>query len=479
MDASHRDVQTEDRRGKVSGTEKESAVSQKTVTPVSRRLMPRRRMASLGWAFVVLLALAAPVILLIRTGALSGLPVLHVLSLATGMLALSLLVAAFLLPSRLRTLSTHLGIERVLRVHRALAIGTASIVIAHIVFALAHSSKGLALLDLRDAPPRVWFAITATVALVAIVVLAWTRRRRRPRYEGWRLSHIILANIVILASAMHVWLLDDLVNNTAVLVWFALLAVVIIGLWVYRWWWRPRRQRQNAYIIDEIRQHPEGSATLVLHADGHSGMPFRPGQFAFLKIGSSPHVFEEHPFTIASAATEPWRKEFTIKALGDFSELVAGMKAGRRVYLDGPHGSFTVDGLASEAIVLIAGGVGITPMLSMVKTLAERRDTRPVLLVVAGRTADDLLHRERLDGLVHDLDLDIVEVLEEPPESWDGEVGWLTGSMLKRHLPVRRRRLRVDYFICGPGPMVAAVTRALEGLGVRNSRIHTELFDVV
>ena len=155
------------------------------------------------------------------------------------------------------------------------------------------------------------------------------------------------------------------------------------------------------------------------------------------------------------------------------------MKAGRRVYLDGPHGSFTVDGLASEAIVLIAGGVGITPMLSMVKTLAERRDTRPVLLVVAGRTADDLLHRERLDGLVHDLDLDIVEVLEEPPESWDGEVGWLTGSMLKRHLPVRRRRLRVDYFICGPGPMVAAVTRALEGLGVRNSRIHTELFDVV
>jgi predicted ferric reductase len=453
-------------------------VSQKSATSVRRHLLPRRRAASIGWGVVVLLALATPIVLLERSRALAGLSVLHVLSLVTGLVSLSLLVAAFLLPSRLRTLTSQLGIERVLRAHRALAIGAGAVVVAHVVFAVAHSPKGLALLDLRDAPPRVWFALAATLSLVAIVGLAWTRRRRRPRYEGWRLSHVILANVVVLATAMHVWLLDDLVNNAAVLVWFGLLAVVVIGLWVYRWWWRPRRQRQNAYLIDAIHQHPDRSATLVLHAEGHEGVPFRPGQFAFLKIGSSPHVFEEHPFTIASAATEPWRKEFTIKALGDFSELVAGMKAGRRVYLDGPHGSFTVDGLASEAIVLIAGGVGVTPMLSMVRTLAERRDARPVLLVVTGRTADDLLHRERLDGLVHDLDLDIVEVLEEPPERWDGEVGWLTRAMLKRHLPLRRR-LRVDYFICGPGPMVAAVTRALEGLGVRNSRIHTELFDVV
>ncbi|GAB3870688.1 ferredoxin reductase family protein [Terrabacter terrigena] len=452
-------------------------MSQKASTSLNRRPLPRRRLASLGWAVVVLLTLAIPVVLLERTGVLSGLPLLHVLSLATGLIALSLLVAAFLLPSRVRTLTSQLGIERVLRTHRALAVAAGAIVLAHVVFAVAHSPAGLGLLDLRTAPPRVWFALTATVSIVAIVVLAWTRRRRRPRYEGWRLSHVILANVIVIATAMHVWLLDDLVNNAMVLAWFTLLAVLVVGLWVYRWWWRPRRQRQNAYLIDEIHQHPDSSATLVLHAEGHEGVPFRPGQFAFLKIGASPHVFEEHPFTIASAATEPWRKEFTIKALGDFSELVAGMKAGRRVYLDGPHGSFTVDGLASEAIVLIAGGVGITPMLSMVRTLAERRDQRHIVLFVAGRTADDLLHRERLDGLVHDLDLDIVEILEEPPESWDGEVGWLTRPMLKRHLP--RLRQRIDYFICGPGPMVAAVTRTLEGLGVRNSRIHTELFDVV
>ena len=125
----------------------------------------------------------------------------------------------------------------------------------------------------------------------------------------------------------------------------------------------------------------------------------RPGQFAWLKIGSSPFVFEEHPFTIASAATQPARKEFTIKGIGDFSDLVAGMRPGRSVFLDGPHGSFTLDGLASDRFVFIAGGVGVTPMLSMLRTLADCGDTRPVLLVVAGRTADDLLHRAEHEHL--------------------------------------------------------------------------------
>ena len=71
------------------------------------------------------------------------------------------------------------------------------------------------------------------------------------------------------------------------------------------------------------------AVTVVLHAVGHPGTKFHPGQFAWLKIGSSPYVFEEHPFTMASAATEPWRKEFTIKALGDFTEVLAALRPGR------------------------------------------------------------------------------------------------------------------------------------------------------
>jgi predicted ferric reductase len=352
-------------------------------------------------------------------------------------------------------------------------------VLVHVAAVLLRPELGPAVLDLREAPPRVWAASIATLALLGLVALGISRRRRRPRYEGWRLSHVVLANVALLATALHVLWLEDLTRYPEARVWFVVVALAMLGALAHRWLWRPLRSRRNRYVVDEVRRESPTAVTLVLHAAGHQGVRFRPGQFAWLKIGTSPFVFEEHPFTIASAATQPARKEFTIKGIGDFSDLVAGLRPGRSVFLDGPHGSFTLDGLTSDRFVFIAGGVGITPMLSMLRTLADCGDTRPVLLVVAGRTADDLLHRADHEHLDQKLDIKLVEILEEPPDDWDGEVGRFTQDVLEKALPLRRRREVVDYFICGPGPMVAAATRIISDRGVPGRRIHTELFDVV
>jgi predicted ferric reductase len=400
-------------------------------------------------------------------------------SMVTALVGASLLVAAFVLPSRVRALTSYLGVERLLRSHRWLAVVAAGLVAAHVCFALGHAEGGVRVLDLRDAPPRVWAGSTATVALVLLVLLALTRRRRQPRYEGWRLVHVVLGNVVVLGVALHVWWLADLTQYPWGRLWFAALGTVVLLVNAHRWVWRPLRTQRNAYVVDAVHAVSPTAVTVVLHAVGHPGVRFRPGQFAWLKIGDSPYVFEEHPFTIASAATRPWRKEFTVKALGDFSEILAGLRPGRRVHLDGPHGAFTLEGLRSSGFVLVGGGVGITPMLSMLRTMADRRDPRPVVLVVAGRTADDLLHRAGLAELESRLDLHLVEVLEEPPEDWTGAVGWLDRPVLDTALPGRRVRRNLDYFVCGPGPMVAATTRVLRDWGVAERRIHTELFDVV
>ncbi|MCW2834786.1 MAG: hypothetical protein JWN68_2739 [Nocardioides sp.] len=320
---------------------------------------------------------------------------LHLASMVTSFVAISLLVATFVLPSRVRLLTLYLGVERLLRSHRTLALATLALVGAHVGLVLMRSDgPGLALVDLRNAPPRAWAATTATIALVVMVCLAIARRKRRPRYEGWRLAHVLLSNIVLLGVALHVFWVSDLGGHGAGQIWLAVLADVMIAISLHRWVWRPLRAHRNSYIVDEVREESPTVVTVVLHADGHPGVSFRPGQFAWLKLGGSPFVFEEHPFTIASAATEPWRKESKIKALGDFSEILAGLRPGRTVHLDGPHGSFTTDGLTnSSGFVFLAGGVGVTPMLSTLRTLADRDDDRPALLVVAGRTADDLLHR--------------------------------------------------------------------------------------
>ncbi len=402
----------------------------------------------------------------------------HLASLVTSLAAASLLLVAFVLPSRLRTVTSYLGVETLLKTHRLIALVAMGLVVAHVVFVLAHAGFGV--LDLRSAPPRVWAAVAATLALLAMVPLAISRRRRRPRYEGWRLVHVVLANFVLFGTALHVFWLHDLTAYAPGAAWFAALLAGLLLLTGYRWVWRPWRSHQAAYVVDEVRVESETAVTVVLHAVGHTGVDFRPGQFAWLKLGESAFVFEEHPFTIASAATQPWRKEFTVKALGDFSEILAGLRPGRQVHLDGPHGAFTLDGLRSDGFVFVAGGVGVTPMLSMLRTMADRGDRRPVLLVVAGRTADDLLHRADHEHLEQRLNLRLVEILEEPPEEWDGEIGWLSREVMDSALPGRRGRSHLDYFVCGPGPMVAAATRILENeWGVADRRIHTELFDVV
>ena len=258
---------------------------------------------------------------------------------------------------------------------------------------------------------------------------------------------------------------------------YASLAEAALIVAVRRWIWLPLRARGRAYKVETVTPVSGNAVTVAVRAHGHHGLPFHAGQFAWLKIGSSPFVFEEHPFTIASTAERPHLKEFTIKALGDFSELLVGLRPGRTIYLDGPYGRFTVEGLRNSNFVFIAGGVGITPMLSILRTLADRGDREHHQLLVGARSVDDLILRDDVNELRDKLDMTITEVVQTPPPNWRGESGLIDGSLLERTLP--RRSRHHDYFICGPPGMVVAVGRELRDRGVKPKNIHTEQFEVV
>jgi predicted ferric reductase len=152
------------------------------------------------------------------------------------------------------------------------------------------------------------------------------------------------------------------------------------------------------------------------------------------------------------------------------------MPPGQRVYLDGPYGAFT-SGNPTDMHVLIAGGVGVTPMMSLIRTFADRGDERPVILLYGSKDWESITFREELEALKARLDLTIVHVLADPPADWTGEQGFITAEVLKRHLPPPFAEH--EYFICGPGVMMDAIERALGEMNVPLFKYHSERYSFV
>jgi len=186
---------------------------------------------------------------------------------------------------------------------------------------------------------------------------------------------------------------------------------------------------------------------------------------------------QEHPFSIASSAQLSGRLAFTIKALGDFTSTIGAIQPGQITFVDGPYGAFSPDQYDATGLVLIAGGIGIAPLLCMLRTLADRGDQRPITLVYAYRNLDNLTFREELDSLAVRLRLRTEIVLRDPPSDWHGERGMLTPEMFIRLLPADCRLCQ--YFVCGPQPMVTVVETALRNAGISLGRMHFEIFDFV
>ncbi len=164
--------------------------------------------------------------------------------------------------------------------------------------------------------------------------------------------------------------------------------------------------------------------------------------------------------------------------MGDFTQAASRVQNGQKAYLDGPYGAFSIDRHSvAPGYVFVAGGVGIVPIMSMLRTLADRNDRRPITLFYGNARWERVLYREELEMLSTKLDLNIVHIIGEHILGWQGEHGLLTQSILDRNLPVDRGELQ--YFICGPTVMTQLAERWLAALGIRPSRIHNELFEWV
>ncbi len=429
------------------------------------------------WISVYLAVSVAPLFVLLAGVTPPGRGFWREFSVGLGFMGLSMMGWQFFLTGRFKRITSPYGIDIVYHFHRLVSLIAFSFILLHPAIIIVSTPAAIVFLNPIDSPWWITIGVGGLLAFGIIIVTSLYRLKLGLVYEHWRIIHGYISVVAVALSMVHIvgvsYYLQEPLKRW---LWISMVIAWILAL-AYTRILNPLLMLRYPYIVEQVIKERGNSWTLVLKPERHKGMNFRPGQFAWLTIEKSPFSIREHPFSFSSSAMNPGRLGMTIKKLGDFTSKIDEIKPGARAYIDGPYGTFTIDRHRSQGYVFIAGGVGITPIMSILRTMRDRLDMRPVILFYGSRTLEDATFLEEIEDMKKGLNLKVVYILEQAPDGWDGEKGFITAEVMARHLS--EQRLDYEYLVCGPQPMQIAVKRALDRLGIPLERVQSESFNFV
>jgi predicted ferric reductase len=433
-----------------------------------------------GAAWGTLLCAAYPSMILTPLTAFAALsphsrhPLAAELGVDCAVVAFTILALQFVVSARLRWVEAPFGLDVVLHFHRTMAFVAMGLLCLHPL--LVAWAEGWALLLRWQARWPVWSGRFALLLLFAHAAAATSRRVLRLRYEAWRRLHNTAAFALLGLAFLHSLTLGDDFESTAARAVWASLLLVAGGAWSYGRLARPRLLKRTSYRVVSVMREAPRVWTVTLEPPAGRFLRYAPGQFLFLRPHGGAVPSEEHPFSIASSPSPGGLLSLTIKESGDFTGAIGQTKPGDLATVHGPFGRFShAFHPNAEDLVFVAAGVGITPLMSMLRSMRDQGEPRRVLLVYANRGAADILFRGELESIQAGgfPALRTVHVLSQPPADWDGPTGRLdTGSLRSLCGGFSGK----TFFLCCPPAMAAGLIRGLKGAGVRPGRIHADYF---
>ncbi len=229
--------------------------------------------------------------------------------------------------------------------------------------------------------------------------------------------------------------------------------------------------------VSEIIDETPSTKTLRMIPENGYLPPFQAGQYVNLFVETQ-GVRSSRPYSIASPPNQRAYYDLTVKAVADgfvSLYLLAEVKVGDRLSSTGPMGGFFHNPLShSNVVVYLAGGSGITPMMSMIREVTDRGLERQMHLFYGSRNPDDIIYRdelERLAAMHQNLAVDFV--ISEPEDGYQGLTGFIDGELLQERLGDLTKK---TFFLCGPEAMYKFCRKELEGLDLRRKQIRVEVF---
>ncbi|MFP4466880.1 MAG: ferric reductase-like transmembrane domain-containing protein [Candidatus Goldiibacteriota bacterium] len=381
--------------------------------------------------------------------------------------------------ARIKWMEKAFGFDMVIRFHKYIVVFGGALILLHpLLLALAHNSPEL--LFSLDLPWYILFGKAALLVIIANILLSILFKKTKVKYETWRITHDILAPVILVFVFIHSFYTAGDIHGTALSVlWpaaFALAGAVFIWHLIIK----PAMLYINRpYRVMNVKQEAPGVHTVKMAGKNGKGFSHLPGQFQFIRFFSRGLPREEHHFTISSSPAQGGYTASTIKALGDFTSAVGQLKPGDKAVVDAPYGRFSYVLHPENDIVFIAGGAGITPIMSMLRHMRDTAADKKICLLYSNKNAESIIFRGELEKMAAGAlpGFTLVHILEDNSKMKNAEQGRLGFEIINRYCSENAREKA--YYICGPAPLISSSAASVRRLGALYSRIHTEAFTFI
>lgn len=399
----------------------------------------------------------------------------------TGLVAADLLLLQVLLMARIPTVERAFGQDALARTHRQVGFLSFDLMLVHVVLI----TLGYAFTDRVSVWREAWhlvadypgmlLATVGTALLIVVVGLSIRAARRRLRYESWHLIHLYAYLGVGLALPHELWTgADFIASPLARIYWWGLWGAAVACIVVFRLGAPLFRSARHGVRVAGVVEEAPGVISVHLRGRNLNRLESRAGQFFHWRFLDGPGWSRAHPYSLSSAPNAR-RLRITVKETGDGSERLRSLRPGTRVLFEGPYGRLTRDVRSRRRVVLLASGIGITPMRSLLEEF--RGPDTSIVLIYRARSEQDIVFRRELDALSEQPGVRVVYVLG--PRAADGSwlpvgAAHLTGAEALRRIV--HSIAKSDVYVCGPDAWMDAVSEAASEAGVPQGRIHIERF---
>lgn len=397
-----------------------------------------------------------------------------------GLLAAFAILLQLILTGRVKWVESVFGLDNLSRLHHILGFSLVALLILHpVLVTIGHAKQAdsgvmAQFIDFCNNWEDVLAAAIGLGLMIFAIIVSIAIIRKRLRYETWHIIHMTFYISIALAFGHQLAVGSDFTDNRYFAAYWYFLYIFTFGnlicYRIVRPLWKFKKHR---FAVTRIVPESADVSSVYIGGREMDSFRIRAGQFMMLRFLAKGFRWQSHPFSM-SCFPDGEHLRVTIKQLGDFTRQIPNLKPGTPVIIDGPHGVFTARKCTSPNAVMIAGGIGITPIRSLTEELL--RAGRNVHIIYSNRNQESIVFRKELDDLASAFPgkLKLTHVISEDPV-WQGERGRLDFDKMARLVPDVKER---DFYLCGPPPMMKSMRSILLKLSVRSGKIHYERFSL-